>query len=156
MKTDSRAFHQWCRRRAKRQSAKPECLPVPLVSLPVPNLSIDISGATSRALNSDRQTTDGAYACKSAFFGMLSRSTTHDCRNNEFSIPSDQSSFLRLREHMTDARSGLRYLSSVVRLVLILLRRLPGVTRHKRKAATRLPTQASNTGQHVYSRSRMY
>jgi hypothetical protein len=69
---------------------------------------------------------------------------------------SAQSSFPRCQEQMTDGRSGLRYLSSVLRLVHILLRHLPGVTRHKRKAATPLLMQAFQATQLLCSRTRIY
>ena len=108
-----------------------------------------------RAVKSNRQTTHRAYAYKSAFFARLSWSAPLRALKYEFSIPSGQSSFPRRRERMTDVGSELRYLSFVVRLVWILLRRLLEVT-HRRKAATRLPKQASHTTQNVYSRSRTY
>src|SRR5712671_6036847 len=46
-------------------------------------------------------------------------------------------------------------MSSLVRMHFPL-RCLPGMTRRKRKAATRLPKQESHTTQHLYSRSRTY
>ena len=75
----------------------------------------------------------------------------------QFRIPSAQS-LLRchLREHMPAVRSGHWQMSSVVLRGPILLPRLAEKTRHKRKAATRSPNQASHTVQNVYSRSRTY
>jgi hypothetical protein len=73
----------------------------------------------------------------------------------QFRSQSGQSSFPnRRREHMTDVRSALRSMSGV--LQCLPLQRLPRVRRHKRKAATRLPTRESHTMEHVYSRSRTY
>jgi len=67
-----------------------------------------------------------------------------------------QRSFPRRQERMTDVGSGLRYWSLVLRLVRTLLRHPPGVMRHKRKAATQLLKQASQTTQHLCSQSRIY
>jgi len=75
----------------------------------------------------------------------------------QFRIPSAQSLLpCHLREHMTAVRSGHWQMSSVVRRGPILLPRLAEETRHKRKAATRLPEQTSHTTQHLYSRSQIY
>ena len=69
---------------------------------------------------------------------------------------SARSSFPRRQEQMTGVRNALKYSSSALRPVRFLLRHLPGVTMHNRKAATPLPRQAFRTTQHLCSRSRIY